>query len=478
MIIDSNIILKYALSSVPLSNKHQSQLDAIIRTGGLVGGAAQIRKLEIKGIDAPEQIIDILISHKDDYNFCAVIARKVGPILEVVDLPRIAAAADRVQQDVGEKHDERAAVGFISGLADMLAAVPPDALYGVLNTKNVTLKKNWIRAELLLDALQSHHSSVALKVVTQLLLAGLRGAATAMHFILNHAEEDDEFEWSILNREHTDALISLLSDSEEGAWALGCLKTICANRRELASVMAQVAQREEGSKRIFLLWASNADNLAVVNAFREILSMPQRTLSRQKWYPLEHLRVEWIGHEELFVSLLRLHHFDLAYYLVESIYLDRNSLGIINIGEIDWLLRWLSEVRKGNDTEAWIFEDRIAYLLNKHLGVDGKKEIVAEFNKKTSKYRTILARSILAVRNDITTDDLSDDAIKFVISELSRTRARYFIWDNLLAKVSTEQFIRNTLMPLFEGSSGTVKENLAAILREAGRRHRRRYIPE
>jgi hypothetical protein len=103
---------------------------------------------------------------------------------------------------------------------------------------------------------------------------------------------------------------------------------------------------------------------------------------------------------------------------------------------------------------------------------------VIEFNKAASKYRGVLADSILLKQNELTTDDFSADAISFLLADLGRTEMIDSWRGHLLGRTATEKFVSERLLPLVSEAKDLLLSNLQKVLRQAGSRHGRRYILE
>ena len=82
---------------------------------------------------------------------------------------------------------------------------------------------------------------------------------------------------------------------------------------------------------------------------------------------------------------------------------------------------------------------------------------------------------VLRYIDNISTEDMSEDAIAFLLADLSRTNAIGY-WRNPLGSIASERFVTERLIPLARGASETVLKNLHLVLDAAGDRHGRRYF--
>jgi len=152
------------------------------------------------------------------------------------------------------------------------------------------------------------------------------------------------------------------------------------------------------------------------------------------------------------------------------------AVGQLEIGPIEWWLEWL--VDESNTDSGYWLQDRISWLFSSCLSKETRQSFVDEFNKPRSKYRMVLAHSLLLRQNDLTTDDFSADAVSFLLADLDRSTSDNSFHGLLLGRTATEQFVDDRLLPLIPEAKGPLLSNLQEVLRQAGSRHGRRYILE
>jgi hypothetical protein len=121
------------------------------------------------------------------------------------------------------------------------------------------------------------------------------------------------------------------------------------------------------------------------------------------------------------------------------------------------------------------FTYKLSWLLSSFLNKEERYSLVAEFNKPDSKYRSVIAHSILSSFNDLTTDEFSTDAVSYLLADLSRSVSVNPFHSHVLGKTATEQFVEERLLPLLPDAKVPLLTNLKKVLRQAGSRHGRRY---
>jgi hypothetical protein len=202
--------------------------------------------------------------------------------------------------------------------------------------------------------------------------------------------------------------------------------------------------------------------------------MKPEQIGHEPTHLIEDLDINWAGHEGLFAQILRLRDSRLALAIIEHIYKETDCpLGQLEIGSIEWWLDWLT-AESDPHTRYWL-QERMSWLLTSCVSKETRHSFVIEFNKPGSKYRSLLARSILLRYNDLTTDDFTSDAISFLLADLNRVGSVDYL-GHILGQTATEQFVEERLLPLLPEAKNPLLTNLQRVLRQAGSRHGRRYI--
>lgn len=466
-------------SSLPISHVHEPQLRSLMKLGNMIGGAAVKRLVAMKGPSIKDELLQEFIEARSDYNYCCNgLASALKPFAAPEDVKKLIELADSISGEVTSDSGDNTAHGFTCGTAAFLSKLEISVIKDGFLSGQDTGAVPEIRARMLCDILRQHHSTSALDFAGELLLRGVKKAATAIYFIANFAKPEHALSWRAFKGEHVDYLIAGLDEPEEDSWPLKALQCLCSGRPDLAAVVKARAAEMSGIAKASLLYCAAPEEVApIFEALRELANMSPEQRMQEPTHLLKQIDINWAGNEALFVQLLKLRESHLALAVVDQVYSERECpLGRIEIGPIEWWLDWF--IGESDSDARFMIQERMSWLFATCLSKEARQAFVTEFNKSGSKYRTVLSHSILLRQNDLTTDDFSADAVSFLLADLGRVNISYFWRGHLLGQTATEQFVSERLLPLVPEAKDLLLSNLQKVLRQAGSRHGRRYLLE
>ena len=461
---------------IEVSGVHEPQLRALMKCGNTIGAAAVIRLVELKGISGKNELLNEFVDARDDYNYsCNGIAWALRPFATPDDAYKIAALADSVDSEVPPGSDEDLAHGLTSGAAKFLSGLDIAVIRDAFLPNAESKRLSEVRSRILCNILQDHHSTEALDLAAELLRLGVKKAATAISFIANLAKPEGNLSWKRFNGEHVECLISPLGEDDEHSWSLRALRFLCERRPDLAQLVRTRAAGASLILRVALLYcAASGDSASVFETLAKLLTMNPEGRKAEPVHLLKQIDLDWAGHEELLIQLLRLRDTKLASALLNMVYGKHDvQLREVEVGPIRWWLDWMIEERRG---DGFWFVYQMAWLFGGILTESARKALVAEFNRGDSRYRSVLADFILPRFPDLTTDVFNDNAISFLLADLNRKGSAVGFDEHLLGRTATERFVTERLLPLLPNAKPPLLPNLRRILRQAGSRHGRRYI--
>ena len=315
-------------------------------------------------------------------------------------------------------------------------------------------------------------SSASLELAAELLLRGVDKAAAIISSISISSKLEDNLSWSSFRKDHVGRLLAIHQKQNNKTNAIEALRCLCAARPDLAEVVKTRVSNEHGFSKTALLYCiSPNDRTPTFDALLELANIFDEQRREEAISLLEKVQLNWAGREELMVRLLKLRDVRLSVVLT-SFFTGVHTLGELNIGPIEWWLDWLMDEET---PDGYWLRDQISKLFEWHLTSSVRDSFVAEFNRPRSKYRKVLANSILLARNDLSTDSFSEEAISFLLASLKEDSSVKY-QGHLLGNAATESFVTEFLLPLLSITEEPLATNLRQVLRRAGSRHGRRYL--
>ncbi len=468
--------IAFALGSLlPVSSCHEPLLRKLIKLGNMVGGEAASRLLDIRGEEVAAELLELLVEKCDDYNFCQPIGEGLSLLNWNPDISRLVALADRVQARLSAKEIDNYE-GFDSALGNILNRSPLKTVYDAFYDCNKPLEEQKVKLSVLCDLLQKIESNEALKLSGTLILAGVVEATFSFHMIGVFRTKKFDLDLSWFGEEHVRSLVKSICDHEYDGWGIEVLRDVCRTCPEIADLVRGDCLNTRGILRTVLLSAAAADDQGpVFDELNALCGYSPEQLSTEQFELLTHLQLNWAGHESLFVRLLQLRNTQLAWHLLEPVVMGHDAnLGVLEIGPIEWWLEWIKGTMGTDD--GWWFQNRLSRLFTTNLNPEVRDKFVKEFNRPDSPYRSVLARTILLARNDLSSDQFTDDSISFLLSDLATRKDIDSVTGHLFESTATEVFVIEQLLPLYTSAEEPLRKNLAKVLRQIGRRHGRRYI--
>lgn len=468
--LDDISTVSHNLTELPVSAVHDHSLKQLLKKRNVLGGAAANLLVQIYREAIKDELIDEIFSNPDDYNYCTDIGRCIQPIISSSDLASILTQLGSMEcKGEGKLQGLISGLGFTFGKLDIAEVRAMFSPWQHLND---------LQMEVLCEILEDKKTNQALAMAIELVGGGVEKAIFPLHLLIDFHDEKEAIDWTLFNENVLAALIEALSHGEPGQWALEVIKQICISRPDLSYVIKNAASQATGITRLSLLFC--LDDSA--HFWEEMSRLSQEPLPNLDDEPLFLLRVmedlEWKGKESTLIGILRQRNVELAQHLLETFVFPMKELSFrVAIDSVNWWLEWMNEVATSGSGFSYWFCDRLGHFLTNYTTPETQLLFVEEFNKKDCPYREVLVRHVLSKMQDLTTESLNEDAISFLIADLSQ-RPRWTFEETLLGNIASESFVEQRLLPLLSLDEEPLKSNLRATVRQAGRRHRRRYITD
>lgn len=463
-------------TSLPVSEVHEDPLRLLMKNGDSIGGAAAVRLFEIKGEKIKDELMQEFLRHADDFNYCHNgIASAIGPSLNIENAKTLYEIISTVAEDVTDENAENDYLGLISGVATALAEIPCEAVKAIFAPTGISKETPRVIIKILLHYLWDNCSSGSLALAADLLLQEVEEATVSIYFIGSQASREKiSLNWNPFTTEHIDYLIFIVSDRGEHSWPIHALKFICAGRPDLGEYLSRATDGSNSMIKGIFEYCRDASKLEPI--FRSLRQYLHTDEINRRQFPiavLDEIDIFWQGQEELLIQLLKLRNKELARVLLghpHDIYerVENN----LELGDINWWLDWM--LSQHSVANSWEFQQSLASFLAMQTSDNIRGRLLAEFNKSSTKYRPILL-NILGQLTDVSTDDMSEDAVYYLLNQLEK-ESEWAKSAELLGEAATERFVNERLLPLQQGASRMLTIALRDVLSRAGSRHGRRYV--
>lgn len=459
---------------LPVSEAHEIQLRMLMQLGESMGAAAATLLFGIRGEKLKEELMNEFARRPSDFNYCHNgIAPILSEIINESDVNTLHSLVLSLDDQVTEENYEDEFVGIISGVSLALSEMPCDIIKRVFIPDGMSEEIPTIIIKILLHYLWDNSSSESLALAAELLSHRIVEATVSIYFIGTQASRDDTpLDWTPFHTDHIDFLISLVGRKIDHSWPTRALLAILGGRPDLRSYTLRNIDKLEPVKKSILQYCCNGSDPDIIfSSLSWHLDCKNNECNELPITALSEIDISWHKHGELLVRLLQLKNNDLVVALLGHSFDMHDRIGNdLNLGDLYWWLEWMSEQNHS--------DRRLAHLLGNFLSMQVANNIqerfLAEFNRSNTKYREPLV-TILKAQTNLSTDDLSEEAISYLLDHLE-IRSEWEDCATLLGEAATERFVNERLLSLMTNPSPTVAMSLKDVLSRAGAKHGRRYI--
>lgn len=467
---------------LPLDDAHVPQLIAIIEKGGTLGAAAVKRLVGIKGSEAKDYVLNLLIDKRNDFNLCRNgIAPALKPFITNNDTETIIKLIDLVQNNniLEDNYYEEEFSGFVSGASEILSHIELSEIKKYFAPKGTEPVRFTLRTKILCEILSKHHTNEAINIAADLLLIYPKQLSITIFFIAKFGDASNQLSWEIFTIQHIMALINYIEneDNEDKKWSLDTLHYILQRRSDLSNQFKEIIVNKEMVIQAVYLSCLNNNTTLLFNTFKKLIAMEPHERNTQKIFLLNGFNIDWSSQEQLFLEILETRDKNLvgATFSV-GLPTEIKNLAPLHITNILWILEWLQDLSRERNSDDYFFIEKVGSFLGKYTDNKTQKFFIDEFNKTDSKYRDIIHKFIFTHMENIDLDAFSYNAINYLLNDLSNKNSVSPFYGHIIGRIASESFIDETLLPLLHSSDSILRENINEILIQAGSRLGRRYL--
>jgi hypothetical protein len=239
--------------------------------------------------------------------------------------------------------------------------------------------------------------------------------------------------------------------------------------------LASIARCAEGIERIALLACPDVDLTVIHKELERLVFQSDAELTRQPFNIFVLAELDWTGTGSLYPRLLLRNVQPLQRSLLGDV-LPNNIKGLSLLGPdvLTPLVDMAVTLPQGEDA-SWV-KLQLGSIVGRYGNKETRAYLLDRLAHGQNRIRHWIKVCVLSFIESVSTDDMSDDAIAFLLADLSRDNAFSEFWNNPLGHVASERFVSERLIPLARGASDIVLKNLSVVLKAAGDRHGRRYL--
>lgn len=458
--------LWFVKKSIVVCQEHLPQLKDLLGRGGRATELAAELMIELDPCVAKPYLLRLIIEKPNSYNLLVnSIANNLKGYVNVEDVKTLGDYCDQIESEKGLE-GALALSGFCSAVGKLLGTLPVVDVYAAMfpNASDVNVAS--VRRAAFAQALYEGSSIRHLEFCLELLLKGEN------EVVFNISSRYDFGSGDIFNIHHVDALVESLlpsADISSNEWAFEALRKICVVRRDLGDYLSIVADSRSGFERSALLIAAGADTSIVFDGLREFVKSNSGVGNFGSF--LGRIDMSWEGHEDLFVSLLKLKDVRLARSILKgSNPPDLGNVRGFNLGEMNWWVEWIRDLLA--DRETWVAM-QVSWLTGTYCGAVGRLELLKIVNDKSVPLLDIADLSVLPYIKDLSVDELEDWALERLI-ELEVRNGLGF--RGCLSRIADNALVTSRLLPKLAYAEGERRSNLVRIIRDIGERLGQRFI--
>lgn len=462
-------------SHLPVTQSHIPQLKVLLSQNDNWASSAASCLIELLGSKIKEELLELLFQRHGDINFGMTIGIKLANYANETDLIKIAEWCDDIE--AAKANNPRLDYdGFTLGIGGFLQKLP----IGVIHQHLIKINNDGIlppiRAEIAAHMLYHRQDQEDLRFAAELLEMGIYEVIPMIGFMMDDKESVNQQSdlWAFFTERHIDLIIK--SITENANFASQALAGICHVRADLAQYVKGKALTSSGMERAALFYCINTDDVSpFYNFLQDMVAKPIDEKMLQEISVMKNIGLDWAGKTDMFLKLIKIRESKIIDAIFPgSLPADFQNLSELEITDIAWWLDWIEEL--GLENNGYWRCSQLGCVLVRYGSTATKALVLAEFNKKDSKYREILEEYVLRFFPNLTTDDFSEDTVSYLFSSLRKNNQQQLSDDSLLANTATEKFIVERVIPLLNNSTEPLSQGLKQIAINSGRRHGKRYV--
>jgi MoxR-like ATPase len=475
---DSAMRVAATLARVSVDTEHIPTLLELSEQGNELGGTAMSRVLQLQGPESARTGIDSLFEHGDDYNFQTTVARALERLVDANDLQYMLERLSRHPVSESQvatlegSEEVRELTGLLASASILLEAVDLEEaarLVGPVDGAAVLTRHT------ILERAGESGSATGFRITTGALPE--HAAIVALYFQLSFRNPTPKTLASIDPKSTGPMLVDALRSSSAD-WAVGCLRKFAELSEHWRAWLSERSTAGTTSIELALLQYGACRDEEFFATLAELVRLPTDWDVSATNGLSQCTEVNWEGHEALLFELLALKDKALAYPLLESVSdfsSSRETFRGFGLGNPAEWVEWLAELGSEDDDSFFVC-DRLGRFIADTSSQEDRRALVALLDEGSPAVKKVLAYNVLDRLADLRAEELSDEAIAWLVEDLRHANPTSSSRRSVLAVIATEALMENTIVPLFGEADELLKQNIVNLAEDVGRRHGRRYL--
>lgn len=464
---------RFVFGKLPFQKVHEKSLRQLLSRGGELAVAVLGALANLLGPDFKAELLARTLKRSQRYDRTInEAAELLAPLISEKDVPGLVARAlalgpKAMDDENGDTSDH------IDVLARILQAVPLTVLREEVFAKieNSPTQHAAILARLISRIGWYSRSPDMFLMLNELLIKGHRCATFPAYSMAEHYSGTEPLPLFQVDSIYLSALAKLIQQGDE--WATELVKVLCGRDKSIAEQVRQLAQKRTGTLQNILSYCASGIEQEIFSVLEKVAEKSSSRVSTKTLGAVRISELDWTGREALFMTLLNLKNVKITKLILgHAVPVTISGLSQIDMGDPTPWLKWISKL---SNPEGWWTQFQICFLLGQSARDKDLELLVSHLGDEDSSYRGMIAKWVLPHASELSIDQLSENAIEYLFSNLKGKNASEF--DNeLLGAISTEKFVVDRLLPWSQRQSPACQANVRRLTEDIGRRLGRRFL--
>jgi hypothetical protein len=466
--------IEVLFAKLPFQEKHESSLRRLLDRGDDLAAAAMAALANLLGQSIKDELFTLAIDRDASCGYTPGNAVELlAPLIHVDDVSGLVARGLALNPKSIDRENSPES-SYVDTLAQALQFVPSAVLRSEIFAKigHSSASETKVLVQLLCRVGWHRHDAEMFFMLNDLIIKGHSCAVFPAYSLVEFYSGSEPLSLYQVDLVYLSKLIGFIRKGDN--WATELMRTLCSRDASVAEKVFELARKSKGLLQGILNYCASGNDEQIFSALEEVAEMSSlgRGASILRAVSLNDLN--WAGREKLYVTLLALKNSKVAKLILGGgVPVQVSGLSRIDLGDPAPWLEWVMEL---SGSEGWWTRFQVCFLLGRSAHGEYLDFLVQQLGDEHSPYRSVIAKYVLPHVPDLSTDQLPERAIEFLLTDLKREGAWRRFEPNLLSAISTEKFVTDHLLPMSQSQDAFAQSNARHVIEEAGLRLGRRFL--